>query len=210
MSDDVAAAYDVVAERYASLFLDDLENDADAKGWLARFVDLVEPVMGPVVDVGCGPGHGVDALVRAGLPAFGIDASPGMIEQAQRAFPQLAFFVDDLTALDAASSSFSGIFARYSIIHLAPDALPAVFAEWERVLASGAPVVLFFFASREPAAHGTPFDHQVATAYEFDPATIGELLSAAGFVGVQHGAAPAPDGGRPLDKGVVLARRPKA
>ena len=34
---------------------------------------MVEPVWGAVVDVGCGPGSGVDMLARAGLPAFGID-----------------------------------------------------------------------------------------------------------------------------------------
>lgn len=209
MSDEVAKAYDELAERYASLFLTELEGDVDAKAWVARFVELVEPVWGPVVDVGCGPGSGVDMLARAGLPAFGIDASPGMIEQAELAFPWLAFFVGDLTDLDAAPDAFSGLYSRYSIIHLPPSELEAVFVEWMRVLAPGAPVLLFFFASRSPEAHGAPFDHKVTTAYELDPGTIAEIMRRVGFVEISSDATPPPEGGRPLDKGVVLARKPK-
>ncbi|MEM8708911.1 MAG: class I SAM-dependent methyltransferase [Actinomycetota bacterium] len=210
MTDRVAKAYDGLAERYTSLFLTELEDDVDARPWVDRFVEMVEPVRGPVVDAGCGPGSGVDLLTRAGLPAFGIDASPRMIEQAELAFPQLTFFVGDLTDLDATPASFSGLFSRYSIIHLPPHELEPVFANWLRVLAPGAPVLLFFFASRDPAAHGTSFDHKVTTAFELDPATVGELLRGVGFVDVHPDAAPSPEGGRPLDKGVVLARRPKA
>ena len=55
MSDEVAKAYDQLAERYTSLFLSELEGDVDAKAWVARFAEMVEPVWGPVVDVGCGP-----------------------------------------------------------------------------------------------------------------------------------------------------------
>lgn len=97
--------------------------------------------------------------------------------------------------------------SKYSIIHLDPARLDRVFTEWKRVLHPGAPVFVSFFGSRSPSAHGTPFDHKVATAYELDPATVGEALSSAGFVDIEIQAAPIPEGGRPFDHVTVLTRR---
>lgn len=37
---------------------------------------LIDRVRGPVLDLGCGPGRHVSALVRRGIPALGLDASP--------------------------------------------------------------------------------------------------------------------------------------
>lgn len=37
---------------------------------------LIDRARGPVLDVGCGPGRHVHALVRRGIPALGLDASP--------------------------------------------------------------------------------------------------------------------------------------
>lgn len=43
---------------------------------------LVARARGPVLDVGCGPGRHVHALVRRGIPALGLDASPLAVELA--------------------------------------------------------------------------------------------------------------------------------
>ncbi len=207
MTDPVAAAYDGVAEVYASLFLRDLADDADAQPWFEAFVELVDPDAGPVVDVGCGPGHGVAALAEAGVRAFGIDLSAGQLEQARAAFPDGDYRIGDLAGLDAADGSLAGIFSRCSIIHVPPDELSAVFAEWARALAPGAPALVSFFATATAAAHGSPFDHKVTTAYAWSPERVADLLAEAGFVDVRCGAAPPAAGGRPFDKGSVLARR---
>ena len=156
---------------------------------------------------GVGPGHGVDFLIGRGLSAFGVDLSSGLIEQARAGFPEIDVRVGDITSLEIDDGSLGGLFARYSVIHFPPNELPTVFAEWARVLRAGAPIVVMFFASRTPEAHGTPFDHKVTAAYELDPATVGELLTGAGFDHVQTGAAPPPPAGRPFDKGFVAARR---
>jgi hypothetical protein len=83
-----------------------------------------------------------------------------------------------------------------------------VFEEWMRVLESGAPVLVSFFASRSAQAHGSPFDHAVVTAYELFPATIARELQDAGFADVEVGVRPPPEGGRPLDQGTVLVHKP--
>jgi SAM-dependent methyltransferase len=47
-------------------------DDADA--------ELLERVVGSVLDIGCGPGRHVAALQRAGHPCLGIDLSPAAVE----------------------------------------------------------------------------------------------------------------------------------
>ena len=90
-----------------------------------------------------------------------------------------------------------------------PSGLTGVFTEWLRALQPCAPVLVSFFGSRSPYAHGTPFDHKVATAYELFPATVMEQLQDAGFVDVEVETTPIPEGGRPFDHATVLACKPR-
>ncbi len=208
MTDDVRDAYDANAELYAELFLSALDDDANARNWLETFAKLAASQDGVVVDLGCGPGNVVDYLCQLGLTTVGYDLSPGQIAEARTAFPDREFHVGDLAALDHDDASLGGIVSRYSVIHLAPSRLGDVFAEWLRVLEPGAPVLVSFFGALTAESHGAPFDHKVVTAYELFPATVAEQLRAVGFVDVEIGVLPPPDGGRPLDQGTVLARKP--
>ena len=54
---------------------------------------------GPVVEVGCGPGHVTAYLADAGADATGIDLSPAMVAEARRRFPDGAYEVGDLRRL---------------------------------------------------------------------------------------------------------------
>lgn len=208
MTDEVRDSYDAMAEKYAALFLTDLNRDTNARDWLAVFAKLAASRNGAVVDLGCGPGHVVNHLSELGLTVVGYDLSPGQIAEARKAFPDLQFHVGDLAALGNADSSVGGIVSRYSLIHMLPSRLSDVFEEWMRVLEPGAPVLVSFFGSSSADAHGTPFDHKVVTAYELFPATIARQLQDAGFADVEIGVRPPPEGGRPLDQGTVLARKP--
>ncbi|MEL6890093.1 MAG: class I SAM-dependent methyltransferase [Actinomycetota bacterium] len=210
MTAAVRDAYDANAELYASLFLDELERDQRSRQWLAEFAELAATRMGPVADLGCGPGSVVHHLDRLGLDAIGIDLSPGQIDQARTAYPDLRFDVGDMTALELADDSLGGIVSRHSVIHLPPSDLPTVFDEWMRVLEPGAPIFVSFFGSRSVSAHGTPFGHRVITAYELAPAVVAEQLQASGFAGVEVDTTAIPDGGRPFDHAIVLAAAPVA
>ncbi|MGI9614337.1 MAG: class I SAM-dependent methyltransferase [Acidimicrobiales bacterium] len=209
MTDDVRASYDAMAELYAALFLGELERDTNFQDWLARFASLATVQTGIVADVGCGPGQVVDHLSELGLNVIGYDLSRGQIAQAQKAFPDSTFHVGDLAAIDAADSSLGGIVSRYSIIHLLPARLCEVFVEWMRVLEPGAPVLVSFFGSTTADAHGTPFDHKVATAYELLPAAVADQLRDVGFTDIEVGVLPPPEGGRPFDQGTILTRKPE-
>ncbi len=208
MADEVRDSYDAIAEQYAALFRGDLDLDTTGRDWLALFAELAATQNGAIADLGCGPGHVVDHLSGLGLAVVGYDLSPGQIAQARSAFPDSQFRVGDLAALDNADSSVGGIVSRYSLIHMLPSRLCDVFGEWMRVLESGAPVLVSFFAASSVDAHGSPFDHTVVTAYELFPATIAQQLQDAGFTDVEIGVSPPPKGGRPLDQGTVLARKP--
>jgi SAM-dependent methyltransferase len=74
----------------------------------------------------------------------GIDLSPSMVEVARRAYPGVPFDEGSMSDLDWADGALGGIVAWYSIIHIPPDELPPLFAEFRRVLAPGGYVLLAF------------------------------------------------------------------
>ncbi len=209
VSAEVCDSYDAIAELYASLNLDALDHDANARDWLTVFAKLAAPRHGVVADLGCGPGHIVRHLSDLDLNVIGYDLSEGQIAQARTAFPGSDFHVGDLAALDVADSTIGGIVSRYSIIHIAPSLLSDVFNEWIRILEPEAPVLISFFGSLSLETHGTPFDHKVATAYELFPGTIARQLRDVGFVDIEIGIRPTPDGVRPFDQATVLATKPR-
>ncbi|MET8757068.1 class I SAM-dependent methyltransferase [Lentzea sp. NPDC004782] len=178
---DTKAAYDAVAPLYAELFSDILDRLPLERALLAAFAELVRGA-GPVADLGCGPGHLTAHLNALGLNAFGVDLSSEMIALARRAHPGLRFDEGEMTALDLGDGVLGGILAFYSVIHTPPVRLPAVFAEFERVLAPGGHLLLGFFAGDDPEPR--EFDHKVTLAYRWSPGSLADLLCQAGFVEV--------------------------
>jgi SAM-dependent methyltransferase len=177
---DTKAAYDAVATRYAELFGNVLETLPMERAMLTAFAELVQA--GPVADVGCGPGHVTAHLHALGPVTFGIDLSTEMVALARRAHPGLRFDEGSMTALDLADGALGGILANFSIIHTPPRQLPAVFTEFQRVLAPGGHLLLGFFAGDDPVPQ--EFDHKVTLAYRWSPDSLAELLRQAGFVEV--------------------------
>jgi len=178
--DATRTSYDAVAETYVRLFGDELAGKPLDRALLAAFV---ETVSGPVVDLGCGPGHVNAHLHRLGCQAFGIDLSPEMVGVARRAYPAVSFSQGDMTQLDITSGSLGGIVAFYSIIHLSPDLLPLALAEFVRVLAPGGQVLLAFQTGAGEVGHQTDWHgHPVALDhYRRSPADVTGHLAAAGL-----------------------------
>lgn len=79
-------AYDAAASTYAQLFRDTLRDSPLDRAILGVFAEAVSASGdGQVADLGCGPGHVTAHLDGLGLAAFGVDASPAMIELARQA-----------------------------------------------------------------------------------------------------------------------------
>jgi len=97
---------------------------------------------GRVADVGCGLGALTVHLRGFGVDAFGVDLSSAMVAAARDRYPGIEFTRGTMTALDVADGALGGILASHSIVHTPLRELPAVFAEFHRVLAPGAYVLL--------------------------------------------------------------------
>ena len=141
-------SYDQVAAEYAEKFKDEMDTkpfDRDCLDRLARDVgDL-----GPICDLGCGPGQIARYLHRQGVKTMGVDLSPRMIEEAQRLNPEIPFHQGDMLALPDPDSSWGGIAAFYCIIHIPRQRIVEALSEMKRVLKSGGVLLLAFHIGEE-------------------------------------------------------------
>jgi SAM-dependent methyltransferase len=200
------AAYDAVAVRYAELFRDALAGLPLDRALLAAFAELVQAAdVGPVADLGCGPGSGTAYLHSLGVSAFGVDLSPAMIALARREYPDLRFDECSMTALDLPAGVLGGVLAWYSIIHTPPEEMPTIIGEFHRVLAPGGHVLLGFFQADEDSPQ--EFDHKVSLAYRWSVDRLAELLRQAGFAEVAR-LTREPGESERFRRGHLLARKP--
>ncbi|MFC3450260.1 class I SAM-dependent DNA methyltransferase [Amycolatopsis speibonae] len=172
-------SYDTVAEDYAVRVSSLFDQEPIGRAMLAAFA---EQVRGPVADVGCGPGHVTAHLASLGLDVSGVDLSPKMVEVARRQYPDLRFEVGSMTALDLPDGELGGLVAWWSIFHLPPEVLPALFAEFRRTLAPDGRLLVGFHVGDERLSPETAYGHPVTyDAYLLDPGKVAELLGQAGF-----------------------------
>ncbi|MFF0161904.1 methyltransferase domain-containing protein [Streptomyces sp. NPDC005263] len=202
-------AYDDAAPTYAELFSDSLRDRPLDRAILGVFAEVVRAGGNrPVADLGCGPGHVTAHLEELGLTAFGIDASPAMIELARQACPGLRFEVGSMAALDIADGALGGVLSRWSVIHTPPPELPGILAEFHRVLAPGGHLLIGFSATADPSHPTQVFDHAVAPAYRWWPDHLAAMLRTAGLAEVARMVRePQPTDRRQFREIHLLARR---
>jgi SAM-dependent methyltransferase len=177
--DATRESYDTVAEDYVTLVKPLFDQEPVSRAMLSGFA---ERVRGPVADVGCGPGHVTAHLASLGLDVSGVDLSPKMIEIARRQYPDLRFEVGSMTALDVPDGNLGGLVAWWSIFHLPPETLPAVFAEFRRTLVAGGHLLIGFHVGDERLSPETAYGHPVTyDAYLLRPDHVAEWLGQAGF-----------------------------
>ncbi|MFF3443707.1 class I SAM-dependent methyltransferase [Streptosporangium sp. NPDC002721] len=210
--DATREAYDAAALTYAQLFSDALRDSPLDRAILGAFAEVVSTGGGgQVADLGCGPGYVTAHLDGLGLEAFGVDASPAMVELARQACPGLRFEVGSMAALDIADGVLGGVLSRWSIIHTPPEELPAILAEFRRVLAPGGHLLIGFSASEDPSHPTQVFDHAVAPAYRWWPDHLAAMLSGYGLAEVARMVREPQPTDRRQFKGVhLLARKAQA
>jgi SAM-dependent methyltransferase len=157
---EIQGAYGDVADLYISMFgTTDRVHDDD--------LDLIRRHLGkqtgPVLDLGCGPGHLAGFLHDLGVDVSGIDLVPAFIEHARCSFPDIPFSVDSLRTLAQPEHGWSGILAWYSLIHLAPSEIDHALADLRRAIADDGVLVTGCFTNDQVGA----FDHKVLTAYRW-------------------------------------------
>jgi SAM-dependent methyltransferase len=193
---DTRSGYDAIAQAYAETFRSELADSPLDRAVLAGFAELVanRHPDGRLLEVGSGPGDVTAHLHDLGMAIRGIDLSAAMVDLARREHPGVTFDVGDMSALDTSDASLAGLVAWYSIIHVPPVHLPAVFTEFHRVLVDGGHLLVAFQVGDDVLHFDEAFGHQVSLDFHrLRPAAVTALLDGAGFdLTAQLVRAPAP------------------
>ena len=128
----IRESYDRVADEYARRIYDELRDKPLDRELLDRFSAVIAG-RGEVCDVGCGPGQVARYLRDAGTAVFGLDRSPGTLEQARRLNPDIFFREGNMMSLDLPNEAIAGITAFYAIVNIPEESLPLIFREMHRV-----------------------------------------------------------------------------
>lgn len=195
--EDASKAYAERAREYADLLGSisaTAEQDRELIGSWAHRIE------GPVLDVGCGPGHWTAWLRDRGVDIGGVDPVREFLAIAADRHPGCEFRHGTAEALDVASASLGGVLAWYSLIHLEPSRLPVALAELARCIRPGGGLLVGFFEGARVAA----FEHRVIAGYTWPIAELAALIDGAGFA-VQEAHARTDSGARP--HGALVAER---
>lgn len=173
-SDRVRQAYSAMAGVYLERLATMDVVHPDDRRLIERFLTGLD---GPVLDLGCGPGHLSAHLHAAGCDVTGLDLVPEFLAHARATYPDVPFLQGSLTALDRPDGSVAGVLSWYSLIHQEPEGLDGSLAEVRRVLAPGGALVIGFFEGpvREP------FAHRVTTAHRWPVEEMSARLAAHGL-----------------------------
>lgn len=140
---EVAAMFDVVAERY------DLTNDVLTAGidryWRRAVVDEVAACRGEtVLDIAAGTGTSSVPFADAGVHVVPADFSLGMLAHGRRRRPDLAFTAADATRLPFADESFDAVTMSFGLRNVVDVA--GALAEFRRVTKRGGRMVICEFS----------------------------------------------------------------
>jgi SAM-dependent methyltransferase len=139
--DAVRASYDRVSDNYVAMDVGDLAPYPWLRAALDAFAEEVRR-LGPVLDVGCGPGLVTAYLASRGVDVSGVDLSPRMVEHARLLHPGLRFDVASATDLRLDNDSLGGVLGWWSLFNLPRDVLPAVLTSFARALLPGGQVMV--------------------------------------------------------------------
>ena len=185
----IQKSYDGIADEYARHLYSELDNKPLDRELLTRFAARVKG-KGAICDMGCGPGHIARFLHdhdrvanrNDNLDVFGLDLSPGMLDEARRLNPEISFRQGNMLALDLPDASLAGIAAFYAIVNLPREALPQVFREMARVLKPDGLLLLAFHMGDEMLLPDALWDRPISlNFYFFPPHAIQRDLEAAGL-----------------------------
>ncbi|MHA7306229.1 class I SAM-dependent DNA methyltransferase [Arthrobacter sp. TMN-49] len=180
---ETRAAYDTVAVNYEELLRGLMAEKPYDRAVLSIFAERVRGAGNrTTLDAGCGPGRIAGYLESCGVDVRGIDLSPGMVAVARKAQPSIDFAVGSLEALDVAAGALGGIVAWYSLIHIPPERLPAVFESFATALAPGGFALLAFQVGDAKRHIERAYGHEISLdAFLMDPECTERLLEGAGF-----------------------------
>lgn len=194
--DSTRRFYELHAAKYA-----EATRGRPLHGWLERFSEQIPA--GVVLDLGCGAGYDLTSLEELGHATVGLDYSEPLAAIA-RAKSRGAVVVADMRTLPFRTSSFDGVWASASLLHVPRADLPLALAEIRRVLK---PEGLLFASVKAGGGSRRNEDGRCFTFYErLDWA---EALSASGFraLDIAYNAGSSKDANRSPEKWMTSLAR---
>lgn len=174
--------YDRLAEEYTRHIADELQHKPLDRELLNRFADELQG-RGEICDMGCGPGHVARYLRERGAAVFGVDLSPGMVNEARKLNPDIRFHEVNMLALEMPDASLAGITAFYAIVNLPKECLVDVFREMKRVLQPGGLMLLAFRLGDKILHEDELWGQEISMNFLlFRPAEVCSWLEQAGLV----------------------------
>lgn len=207
---DTKTSYDAIADEYVRRIFDELQHKPLDRQLLDRFAENLRG-LGPVCDVGCGPGHVARYLQARGVSVCGIDLSGEMVRRARELTDDIDFRQDDMLALHVPDEAWAGVVAFYSIIHIARDRVVQALSELRRVLQPGGMLLLGFHLGNETVHLDEWWEQKVSVDFFFFELTemVGYLTAAGLEIGEVVERDPYPDVEHQNRRGYILARRPQ-
>jgi SAM-dependent methyltransferase len=188
------AGYDQVADDYVQHIYGELAHKPFDREGLDAFAEGMredprshdtrsrDRKPGPILDVGCGPGHVARYLRDRGVDVCGLDLSEGMLAHARRLNPDITFVQGDMTALADPDETWAGIVAFYSLIHIPRAEVVRGLAGLKRVLRPGGPLFMAFHIGDEDLHVEDLWGHAVSLEFTlFQPQEMAGYLRSAGF-----------------------------
>lgn len=147
----VARGYDAAAVEYARWSASNVTDPARAV-YLEHFCGPL-PRGSAVLELGCGGGGPTTERLAQQFALTGIDISSTQIGLARERVPSATFLQADMTHAAFAPSSFDGIAAFYSLIHLPYGELPAMLVRVATWLRTGGVFVVSLSGRDESGEH---------------------------------------------------------
>jgi SAM-dependent methyltransferase len=202
-----ADGYDAVAKEYTTKFVGELADKPFDRELLRGFDEITGPI-GPVCDLGCGPGQVARHLRELGADAFGIDGSAAMVAEARKCHPGLNFVQGDMRSLPLSSGSLGGIAAFYSAIHLSLEELTGALSEWGRVIRAEGSLLLSYHVGSQVVHFDNWWDCPVDLDFHFfQPNEMDELIRASKFRIQNHWQRAPYEFEHPSIRGYILGTR---
>jgi SAM-dependent methyltransferase len=178
---NVQTSYDRIAGEYTAHIAGELAHKPLDRHLLSWFAERVQG-LGPVWDLGCGPGHVARYLHDRGVDVRGLDLSAEMIAQARQLHPEIVFAQGNMRSLEVETGILGGIVAFYSLIHIPHADMVAVLNELKRALRHGGALLLSFHIGQEIVHRDEMWEQPVTLDFIFfQTQEMFDYLNAAGF-----------------------------
>ncbi len=178
--------YNQNAQQYADKSRDRISMD-EVEAFIA---ELPNSEQGAILDAGCGQGKYTQVFQDRGFEATGLDISSGLLEVARQDYPDCTFVEGDLRKLPFETSSFDGIWAHASLLHLETvEEVQQVLSEFHRVLKAGG--IVHIRVKAQTGAQKTAVVSDALSGHErffqyFTESELVELVEEAGFTVLAH------------------------